>query len=235
MSIQFFAPRGKEGAAPRLPLSYRQSVKWLPQIGDIFPDFSANTTEGKLRFWEWAEGNWVYLFSHPAARTPVCTTELGELGDMQDEFLRLGVKALGLTASPVAEQIEWHREIERTFDTRVWFPSAADEGGTLATLFGMQHAKESDQWPIRKSFIIDPTMHIRMMFEYPVSVGRDTNEILRVIEALQLRDRTGAATPANWMPGDPVIIPDERSEFEVVRTFRNYSRRVLPYLRIVNL
>jgi peroxiredoxin (alkyl hydroperoxide reductase subunit C) len=217
----------------RIPSTYRRSVKWLPQIGDIFPNFVANTTQGELNFWDWSDGNWTFLFSHPAARTPVCTTELGAISENEDDFKALGVKALGLTGSTIEEQLGWHEEIEAFFNTDVWFPTAADPGGQLAALFGMRHDQEHKTWPIRKSFILDPRMRIRMIFEYPIFIGRSIEETLRVVEALQLRDRTGAATPADWQEFDPVIIPDNRSERDVLRDFGTDSHYLLPYLRVV--
>jgi len=235
MGVQLFVPRGLNGSNMRLPKQYRRTVKWLPQIGDIFPNFSAETTQGPLTFWPWAEGNWVLLFSHPAARTPVCTTELGAIATSQKDFAHLGIKVVGLTASPVAEQASWHREIEELYNTEVWFPTAADPGGELASLFGMRHAKEHWSCPIRKTCIRDPQMRIRMIFEYPCFVGRSIDETLRVVEALQLREKTGAATPADWYLGDKVIVPDDLPETAVVRNFGTNSRDVLPYLRMVQM
>ena len=233
MSIQFFSPRGADGRNMRIPSAYRRSVKWLPQIGDIFPNFAVDTTQGALDLWDWSAGSWTFLFSHPAASTPVCTTELGAISGNKDDFNALGVKALGLTGSTVQEQLDWHKEIEAFFDTEVWFPTAADPEGRLAALFGMRHDEEHKTWPIRKSFILDPQMRIRMIFEYPIFIGRSIEETLRVVEALQLRDRTGAATPADWQELDPVIIPDSRCELDVMRDFGVGSHYLLPYLRVV--
>ncbi|MEQ8899798.1 MAG: redoxin domain-containing protein [Roseovarius sp.] len=233
MSIQFFSPRGADGRNMRIPSAYRRSVKWLPRIGDTFPNFVADTTQGELDFWDWSENSWTFLFSHPAARTPVCTTELGAISGNKSDFNALGVKVLGLTGSTIEEQRDWHTEIEAFFDTDVWFPTAADPGGQLAALFGMRHDQEHKTWPIRKSFILDPQMRIRMIFEYPIFIGRSIEETLRVVEALQLRDRTGAATPADWQELDPVIIPDTRCELDVFRDFGTDSQYLLPYLRVV--
>lgn len=232
VSLQFFAPKGADGKSVQIPLALRRTVKWLPQIGDIFPDFVVNTTAGKLKFWDWAEGSWTFFFSHPAAYTPVCTTEMGAIAKRRQDFEALGVKALSLTGSTVDEQIEWHRDIETVYDAPIWFPSACDPVGSLTALFGMNHDKESAQWPIRKSFILDQNMRIKMIFEYPVYVGRSIEETLRVIEALQLVDRAGVGTPADWFPNDPVIIPDEMAESEVMHKFGGQSRQVLPYLRL---
>lgn len=233
MAFQFFTPRGADGSNMRLPSAYKRTVKWLPQIGDIFPNFVADTTHGELNFWDWSEDSWIFLFSHPAARTPVCTTELGAISQNKKDFETLNVKALGLTGSSIEEQLGWHQEIEAFFGSNIWFPTAFDPCGRLATLFGMCHDKEHATWPIRKSFILDPQMRIRMIFEYPVFIGRGIEETLRVIEALQLRDKTGAATPADWQDTDPIIIPDDRCELEVFRDFGAVSQYLLPYLRVV--
>lgn len=234
MSIQFFAPRGADGKMMQIPESYRRKVKWLPQIGDIFPNFNVNTTHGGLNFWDWAEGSWSFLFSHPAAKTPICTTEIGAMSCNRASFEALGLKTLGLSGSSIDLQIEWHEEIERLFSTEVWFPVAEDKGGEMAALFGMRHAKEHASWPIRKSFILDPQMRIRMIFEYPIYIGRNVEEILRVVEALQLHDRTGFGTPSDWYDGDPVIIPGDASESYVFQVLGVSSHMVLPYLRIAH-
>ncbi|WP_421999213.1 redoxin domain-containing protein [Roseovarius mucosus] len=233
MTIQFFTPRGPGNEVLKLPSSLRKTVKWLPQIGDLFPDFAVETTQGTLRFWDWAEGSWVHLFSHPAAFTPVCTTEIASLASYSRSWTACGIKNLALTASSITEQQAWHAEIEDMFDVKVDFPCACDHGMRLARIFGMVHEKESSEWPIRKSFLIDPAQRIRMIFEYPVFVGRNTDEVLRVAKALQLRDRTGAATPADWYDGDIAIISDNRPEADVIREFGVGSTQLRPYLRVV--
>lgn len=233
MGVQFFTPRGPANEFVRLPNSLRRTVKWLPQIGDLFPDFSVETTQGPLRFWEWAEGSWVHLFSHPSAFTPVCTTELASIASYGDSWDRHNIKNLALTGSSLYEQAAWHEEITDLFDVEIDFPCAHDAGMRLSKLFGMMHLKESQEWPIRKSFLIDPAQQVRMIFEYPIFVGRNTEEVLRVARALQLRDQTGAATPADWYEGDMAIIPDQRSEAAVFQDFGAESTRLRPYLRVV--
>lgn len=233
MSIQFFTPRGPRNELIKLPSALRKTVRWLPQIGDMFPDFSVETTQGDLKFWEWAEGSWVHLFSHPAANTPVCTTEMASIASLAGDWEAAGVKHLALSGSTLDEQRAWHGDIARLFGLEIGFPCAHDDKLQLTRLFGMIHDKESHDWPIRKSFLIDPGMHIRMIFEYPIFVGRNIEEMLRVLRALQLHARTGVATPADWQRGDMVIIPDNRSEAEVIRVFGTRSERLLPYLRVV--
>jgi peroxiredoxin (alkyl hydroperoxide reductase subunit C) len=234
MTIQLFAPRSWDGSIMRLPRTYRKKVRWLPEIGDIFPNFHLLTTHGPIEFWDWAEGNWTYLFSHPAARTPVCTTELGSIAANGKDFADLGVKALGLSGSSIEDQQLWHREVEEIYGHDVWFPTGHDESGELLDLFGACHARETEAFPIRKSFILDPQMRIRMIFEYPMRIGRNIEETLRVFEALQVCEETLTATPADWSMGDPLILPDFRSEEEVMRVFGTPSKHLLTYLRIVD-
>lgn len=234
MGLQFFAPRGPKNELVRLPASLRRTVRWLPQIGDVFPDFSVDTTHGPLRFRDWADGHWVHLFSHPAAFTPVCTTEMVSVASCCEAWKENNVKNMALTGSSLDDQRSWHREIEALFGPHIDFPCAHDPDMQLARLFGMMHDRESTAWPVRKSFLIDPALHVRMIFEYPIHVGRNTEEILRVARALQMRAESGAATPADWCGGDTVIIPDNRPEYEVLRDFGARSVKLMPYLRVVS-
>lgn len=210
MSMQFFAGRGNNGERIFLPLAYRRKVKWLPQIGDIFPDFEATTTEGPLKFFDWADGHWSFVFSHPAAFTPVCATEILSLAQSKDDFERRNVKLLGVTQSSIDVQREWHDGIFKIFGTAIDFPTVADQNMALAKVFGMIHEKESACWSIRKSFILDPQMKIRMIFEYPINVGRSTDEVLRAIDALQACDNLNVVTPADWYPGDAYLKAEQQ-------------------------
>jgi len=233
MSIQFFTPRGPRNELLKLPSSYRRTVRWLPQIGDIFPDFSVETTQGPLTLWEWAGGSWVHLFSHPAAFTPVCTTELASFAAMREDWAASDIKLLSLTGSSVDSQQRWHAEIENLFGVGIDFPCGHDKGLQLARLFGMIHEHESADWPIRKSFLLDPVMRVQMIFEYPIYIGRSTEEILRVARAIQLRARTGAATPADWDVGEMAIVPDTMTDQQTLRTFGKAPRTLTPYLKVV--
>lgn len=234
MSIQFFTPRGPKNEFLKLPATYRRTVRWLPQIGDIFPDFSVETTQGPISLWDWAGGSWVHLFSHPAAFTPVCTTELASFASLNDEWKANNIKLLGLTGSSVDSQQRWHIEIEDLFDVSIDFPNGHDKGMNLARLFGMLHEHESPDWPIRKSFLLDPVMRVQMIFEYPIYIGRNTEEILRVAKALQLRAETGAATPADWDIGDMAIVPDTMTDATARRVFGAAPRKLTPYLKVVD-
>lgn len=233
MSIQFFSFRTSDENRLYLPSNYRKTVAWLPQIGDIFPDFSATTTHGDLRFFDWAEGQWTYIFSHPAAKTPVCTSELIALSTAEMDFAARGVKPLGLSGSSLDDQILWHAEIERLFDITVTCPFVSDPKCRMATNFGMLHRNSSTSLPIRKSFIIDPQMRVRMIFEYPIGMGRNTDEILRVIDGLQEQDKTGLAIPADWLPGDDLLFPENLPEEDARETWGSRFVRLNDYLAIV--
>ena len=201
MAFQFFNQNDPDEKIIRIPAACQRTVKWLPQIGEIFPDFTIATTQGEIRFWDWAPGNWVHLFSHPAAYTPVCTTELASIAAYQQAWDDNGIKHLALTGSPVEEQRTWHDEIEEFFDVSVEYPGGYDPDLRLSRNFGMLHDKESSACVIRKSFILDPAMRVHMISEYPLFVGRNIDELLRVIRALQLRAETGAATPCGLALG----------------------------------
>lgn len=233
MSIQFFAPRSADNQIVKLPSTMKKTVRWLPQIGDIFPDFTVDTTRGRLQFWDWAQGHWVHLFIHSSAFTPVCTTEMSSLATYAPEWEAANVRNLALTGSPLEDQIAWHADITALFGTQIDFPCAHDEGLRLSRLFGMVHEKDTDIWPIRKSFLIDPSQRLRMIFEYPIFIGRRTEEILRVVHAMQLRDGTGMATRRDPEQGDMGIIPDDRPGSSVLRDTGSVSTRLAPYLRVV--
>ncbi len=202
MGIQFFNIAATKPKQVHIPVSYGQKRLWQPRIGDIFPDFQADTTHGPIRLFDWAEGAWSFLFSHPIAFSPVCTTEMIALANAREEFRACNTKILGFSASTVADQLAWHQDIEKRFGYHVEFPAVEDVDGHFSEAFAMNHPKESSSLPIRKSFILDPQMRIRMIFEYPLYAGRSTEEVLRTIEALQAVDEYGVATPADWHPGE---------------------------------
>ena len=233
MSIQLFSGRGAKGEYVRLPLAYRRSVRWLPQIGDIFPDFTATTTCGPLRFHDWAEGNWVFFFSHPAAFTPVCTTELASFAMSGDEFRDRGVKVLGLSRDQQEDQIAWTAEIERLFDVQIGFPIVEDLSGSLSSSFGMIHGKVDKECTIRKSFVIDPALRIRMIFEYPANIGRNTAETLRVIDALQMADKYEVCLGSDWQLGDDCIVHPRIGNARARHLYGKGMRAYCNYLRVV--
>jgi peroxiredoxin (alkyl hydroperoxide reductase subunit C) len=171
------------------------------------PDFEANTTHGLLRLSQWAKGKWVILFSHPADFTPVCTTEFVEFGRMFKDFESRDVALLGNSVDSVYSHIAWIRNIEQNFGVKIPFPVVADLDQKVAQLYGMMHKPSSATAPVRCVFVIDPKRILRAMIYYPLNVGRNFDEILRVVDALQAVDKHGIACPANWKPGDEVIVP----------------------------
>lgn len=171
------------------------------------PDFSANTTHGPIKLSEWEKDKWVILFSHPADFTPVCTTEFIEFAKRQDEFARKGVALLGNSIDSVYSHIAWIRNIEKNFDVKIKFPVIADLDQKVARTYGMVHEPSAATATVRCVFFIDPKRVLRAMVYYPLNVGRNFDELMRVIDALQTADKNGVACPANWKPGDDVIVP----------------------------
>lgn len=171
------------------------------------PDFDANTTHGPLRLSEWGKGKWIILFSHPADFTPVCTTELVELARHHDALARKHVAVIGSSIDSIYSHIAWIRNIEEKLGVAIPFPVIADLDQKVARLYGMLHAPSSNTATVRCVFFIDPKMTLRAMIHYPLNVGRNFDEILRVVDALQTVDANAVACPANWRPGDDVIVP----------------------------
>jgi peroxiredoxin (alkyl hydroperoxide reductase subunit C) len=200
-------------------------------IGDIAPDFSADTSTGKIKFHDWIGKDWVFFFSHPGDFTPVCTTEIGRTAQLADEFAKRHVKPLGISTDGVAEHLKWIEDVNDTQDTIVKFPIVGDPDSTVARLYDMIHAHESSTAAVRSVFIIDPERKIRLTMTYPMDVGRNFDEILRVIDALQTGDAKHIATPADWMPGDKVIIPPAIKTPEAEKLFPQGWTEVRPYLR----
>ncbi|PKP85750.1 MAG: peroxiredoxin [Alphaproteobacteria bacterium HGW-Alphaproteobacteria-2] len=204
-------------------------------IGDTAPDFTADTTVGPIRFHDWIDGDWVFFFSHPGDFTPVCTTEIGRTAQLSAEFARRHVKPLGLSTDGVEEHEAWIRDVNDTQNTTVDFPIVADPDSHIARLYEMIHANESETAAVRSVFIIDPNKRIRLTMTYPMSVGRNFDEILRVIDALQTGDARRIATPADWIPGGKVIIPTSISNTEAETLFPQGFVELRPYLRTTTL
>ena len=171
------------------------------------PDFEANTTHGPIKLSTWAKGKWVILFSHPADFTPVCTTEFMAFAERQKEFDKRNVALLGNSIDSIYSHIAWVRNIKENFDVDIQFPIIADLDMKVAGLYGMVHEASSTTAAVRCVFFIDPKRILRAMIYYPLNVGRNFDEIVRVVDALQLVDEHGVAAPANWKPGDKVIVP----------------------------
>jgi peroxiredoxin (alkyl hydroperoxide reductase subunit C) len=171
------------------------------------PDFQANTTHGPIRLSEWEKGKWVILFSHPADFTPVCTTEFVEFAKRYEDFKKKNVALIGNSIDSVYSHIGWIRNIEQNFKVKIAFPVIADLDQKVARLYGMIHEPSAATATVRCVFIIDPKRNVRAMIYYPLNVGRNFDEITRVVDALQTVDANGVACPANWKPGDEVIVP----------------------------
>lgn len=196
------------------------------RIGDKAPDFAADTTHGPIKFSEWAGGNWVVLFSHPADFTPVCTTEFVGFAERAEAFTKRGVKLLGNSVDSVFSHIAWVRDIEKTHHVRVPFPVIADLDQKVARLFGMVHEPSSVTATVRCVFFIDPKQVVRAIIYYPMSCGRNMDEILRVVDALQIADEKGVATPAGWKPGEDCIVPPPKTTGDAERRVADKSLKV---------
>lgn len=202
------------------------------QLGDKAPDFTQDSTEGPIRFHEWAGDSWVLLFSHPKDFTPVCTTELGAVAKLKPEFDRRGVKVIGLSVDPVEDHRRWVEDIAETQGTALNFPLLADDDRSVSALYGMIHPKANDTLTVRSVFVIDPDKRVRLILTYPASTGRNFLEILRAIDSLQLTETHKVATPADWVSGEDVIIVPSVSDDEARMRFPKGWTAVKPYLRI---
>lgn len=204
-------------------------------IGDTAPDFKVNSTKGEISFHKWAGNSWVFFFSHPADFTPVCTTEMGRTAQLAKKFAKLNTKPLGLSTDTVAEHMKWIEDVNDTQNTDLQFPIVADDNLEIAMLYDMIHPGESTTAAVRSVFIIDPDNKLRLTMTYPMSIGRNFDEILRVIEALQLSDKYKIATPADWNRGDKVIIPPSISNDEASKIFPQGWDEIRPYLRLTEI
>ncbi|MEK6782684.1 MAG: peroxiredoxin [Bacteroidota bacterium] len=201
------------------------------RLGDIAPDFQAETTEGTIKFHDWLGSSWGVLFSHPADFTPVCTTELGAVAKLRSEFDKRNVKVMALSADPLDSHMKWIGDINETQNTKVNFPIIADPKFEVANLYDMIHPQVSDKFTVRSVFIIGPDKKVKLTITYPAATGRNFDEIIRVIESLQLTANYSVATPANWKHGEDVIITSAVKDEDVAAKFPKGHKRVKPYLR----
>ncbi len=201
------------------------------QLGDTAPDFTAETTEGKINFYEFLGNSWGVLFSHPADYTPVCTTELGRTASLKKEFEKRNVKVLAVSVDPLDKHFSWRKDIDETQHVTVDFPIIADEEKKVANLYGMMHPNASATATVRSLFIIGPDKKIKLMIVYPASTGRNFNEVLRVIDSLQLTSDFSVATPADWKAGEDVIVVPSISTEDAIKKFPKGVKVVKPYLR----
>ena len=203
------------------------------RLGDIAPDFTQESSEGPIKFYDYLGDSWGVLFSHPADYTPVCTTELGHTAKLKDEFEQRGVKAIALSVDDVESHKGWINDINETQNTTVNFPIIADKDRKVSTLYDFIHPNASETLTVRSLVIIDPNKKVRLIITYPASTGRNFKEILRVIDSLQLTDNYKVATPANWQDGeDVVIVPSIKDEAELKERFPKGYTAVKPYLRL---
>jgi len=190
-----------------------EEVGKLPRLGEKAPEFEAVTTQGTLRLSDF-KGGWLVLFSHPADFTPVCTTEFIAFSEIFDELKKRNTQLLGLSVDSVSSHIAWIRNIQEKMGVKVPFPIIADLDKKVGTLYGMIHSGESKTEAVRCVFVIDPEGVVRAMIYYPLTTGRNMSEILRLLDALQTADKNKVATPANWKPGEPVIVPTPKTQEE---------------------
>jgi thioredoxin-dependent peroxiredoxin len=202
------------------------------QLGSTAPDFSADTTEGPIKFHDWIGNSWAVLFSHPKDFTPVCTTELGYMAKIKPEFDKRGVKVIALSVDPVDSHKKWIGDIEETQSTKMNFPIIGDTDSKVSNLYGMIHPEAAATITVRSVYIIDSAKKVRATIQYPPSTGRDFNEILRVIDSLQLTDNFKVATPANWKNGDDCVIVPSLSDDDAKARFPKGWRALRPYLRM---
>ncbi|MGE3275182.1 MAG: peroxiredoxin [Vicinamibacterales bacterium] len=202
------------------------------QLGDVAPDFTAETTQGPLNFHEWKGADWAVLFSHPKDFTPVCTTELGTVAKLLPEFQKRKTKVIGLSVDPTDSHTKWLTDIKDVTGGEVTYPVIADHDKAVATKYGMIHPNASDTMTVRSVFVIGPDNKIKLTLTYPASTGRNFLEILRVIDSLQLTSEFPVATPADWKPGEEVIIANSLNDDQARERFPAGFVTKKPYLRV---
>ncbi|RDK07383.1 peroxiredoxin [Cupriavidus lacunae] len=211
------------------------------RLGEQAPDFTADTTEGKISFHEWIGDSWAILFSHPKDFTPVCTTELGYMAGLKPEFDKRNTKIIGLSIDPVGDHQRWAKDIEETQGHAINYPMIGDADLTVAKLYDMIHPEASGSGPrtavdnatIRSVFLIGPDKKVKAMLVYPMSAGRNFDEVLRLLDSLQLNAKHTVATPVNWKPGEDVIIPTSVSDEDAKKKYPQGFKTLKPYLRTV--
>ncbi|GAL84728.1 probable Peroxiredoxin [Sporocytophaga myxococcoides] len=201
------------------------------RLGDIAPDFTAETTQGTVNFHEWIGNSWAILFSHPKDYTPVCTTELGAVAKIKGEFDKRNTKVIAVSVDPLSDHNGWINDINETQNTNVNFPLIADPDRKVAILYDMIHPNASENVTVRSVFIIGPDKKVKLILTYPASTGRNFDEIIRVLDSLQLTANYSVATPANWRDGqDCIIVPAVKDE-DIPAKFPKGVTRIKPYLR----
>ena len=211
------------------------------RINDVAPDFSAETSEGKINFHEWIGNGWAILFSHPKDFTPVCTTELGYMASLKPEFEKRNCKVIGLSADPVSDHAAWAKDIQETQGHAPNYPIIGDADLNVAKLYDMLPASESpgkrtaaDNQTVRSVFVIGPDKKVKAMLVYPMTTGRNFDEVLRLLDSIQLTAKHTVATPVNWKPGQDVIIPTSVSDDDAKKKYPQGFKTLKPYLRVVS-
>jgi peroxiredoxin 2/4 len=202
------------------------AYKGIPRIGDKAPDFTAVTTEGPITFADWKKDKWVILFSHPADFTPVCSTELTEFARRNKEFEQRNTKLIGLSIDSIHSHLAWRENLKKILDVEINYPLIADLDTKVAQAYGLLHPNESSTVTVRAVFVIDPKQTVRAIIYYPLNVGRNIDEVVRLLDALQTTDKHSVAAPVNWKPGDKVIVPPPKSVADVNEraTHKEYER-----------
>jgi alkyl hydroperoxide reductase subunit AhpC len=201
-------------------------------LGDTAPDFTQESTEGPIHFYDWAGDSWVVLFSHPKDFTPVCTTELGAVARLKPEFDKRNTKVIGLSVDPVSDHRGWTKDIEETQSVKLNFPLLADSDRKVSDLYGMIHPNADNTFTVRSVYVIGPDKKVKLMITYPQSTGRNFDEILRVIDSLQMTANHKVSTPADWKPGQDCIILPSISNDEAKSLFPKGWKELKPYLRL---
>ncbi|QYO66872.1 peroxiredoxin [Leptolyngbya sp. 7M] len=202
------------------------------QLGDTVPNFTQQSSQGEINFYDWAGDSWVVLFSHPADYTPVCTTELGEVAKLKPQFEKRGAKVIALSVDDVNSHQGWISDINETQNTQVNYPILADVDQAVSNLYGMIHPNANAKLTVRTVFVIDPNKKLRLTITYPPSTGRNFDEILRTIDSLQLTDNYGVATPVNWKEGEDVVVVPSIPTEEAKQRFPKGVMEIKPYLRM---
>ncbi len=201
------------------------------RLGDTAPNFDALTTQGQINFYDWADNQWIVLYSHPADFTPVCTTELGRTAALKEEFAKRHVKPIALSVDPIDDHHAWIKDIEETQSVEMNFPIIADSDRSVAEAYDMIHPNQTEKFTVRSVFIIDNNKKVRTVITYPPSTGRNFNEILRVIDSLQLTDNYSVATPVDWKHGEDVVISPSIADEDIPGKFPKGHTKIKPYLR----
>ena len=203
------------------------------RLGDIAPDFTAQSTQGEISFHEWKGDSWAVLFSHPADFTPVCTTELGAVAKLKGDFEARNTKVIGLSVDPIDDHEEWSKDIEETQGAALNYPLIADQDGSIAEAYDMIHPNSDPKLTVRSVFVVAPDNTVKLTLTYPPATGRNFDELLRVLDSLQLTADKGLATPANWTRGDRVIISPSIDDEQAREKFGDFDAEK-PYLRYTN-